>query len=198
MLPTRAADRRALTEPSGSFGGLRPPANVAIGPDGSIYLLDAAKLALKRFDPCTCAFEAVPCIGGEGGEGRQWRNAHGIGICGADLYVCDTGLADATAGDPCADVVALRTRLRAENHRVSVFALKGLPCGVIFGRRDPTIRIGNRLRSPAIPAGAFSSPISSTTWCIASIPAGAGRRRCPASAPRRTSRSTAATGSMWW
>ena len=74
-LPIRAADRRALTEASGSFGGLRPPANVAVGPDGSVYLLDVAKLALKRFDPCTCAFEAVPCIGGEGGEGRQWRNA---------------------------------------------------------------------------------------------------------------------------
>ena len=125
-LPIRAADRRALTESSGSFGGLRPPANVAVGPDGGVYLLDVAKLALKRFDPCTCAFEAVPCIGGEGGEGRQWRNAHGIAICGADLYVCDTGLADATAGDPCVDVVALRTRVRAENHRVGVFALKGI------------------------------------------------------------------------
>ena len=73
---------------------------MAVGPDGSVYLLDVAKLALKRFDPCTCGFEAVRCIGGEGGEGRQWRNAHGIAICGADLYVCDTGLADATAGDP--------------------------------------------------------------------------------------------------
>src|SRR5262245_38384320 len=124
-LPIRAADRRALTEASGSFGGLCPPTNVAIGPDGSIYLLDAAKLALKRFDPCTCAFEAVPCIGGEGGDGRQSRNAHGIAVCGADLYVCDTGLSDATAGDLCVDAVALRTRMRAENHRLSVFALKG-------------------------------------------------------------------------
>ena len=88
----------------------------------------------------------------------------GIAICGADLYVCDTGLADAPAGDPCVDVVALRTRVRAENHRVSVFALQGLrACGGIFGRRDPTIRIGNRLRSPATPAGAFWSPTSSTS-----------------------------------
>jgi phage tail-like protein len=125
MLPISADDQRQLTEPSGSFGGLCPPTNVAIGPDGSVYLLDATKLALKRFDPCTCAFEIVPCIGGEGGEGRQWRNAHGIAICGANVFVCDTGLADVTADDPCVDITALRARLRAENHRVSVFALKG-------------------------------------------------------------------------
>src|SRR6185503_15439556 len=30
---------RLLTEPSGSFGGLRPPTNVAVGPGGDIYLL---------------------------------------------------------------------------------------------------------------------------------------------------------------
>ena len=34
------ASRRVLTENSGSFGGLTVPANVALGPDGSIYLLD--------------------------------------------------------------------------------------------------------------------------------------------------------------
>jgi phage tail-like protein len=125
MLPIGAADQRLLTEPSGSFGGLRPPGNVAIGPDGSVYLLDVTKLVLKRFDACKCAFDVIPWIGGSGGGGREWRNPHGIGICGANLYVCDTGWADATTGDPCADAAVLRARLRTENHRVSVFALKG-------------------------------------------------------------------------
>src|SRR2546421_55156 len=58
----------------------------------------------------------------------DWRAGVLAGLVvgpGADLYVCDTGLADVRTGDPCADVVASRARLRAENHRVSVFALKG-------------------------------------------------------------------------
>jgi hypothetical protein len=135
MLPISSADARALTEPSGSFGGLRPPGNVAIGPDGSTYLLDRAKLALRRFDPCTCEFETIPCIGGEGGGGREWRDPHGIEVCGADLYVCDTGLTDdAASSDPCIDAASLRARLRAENHRVSVFALKAF---VLRGHLQP-------------------------------------------------------------
>src|SRR5262249_30259269 len=38
---------RLLAEASGSFGGLRPPSNVAVGPDGGIYLLDLAARRLK-------------------------------------------------------------------------------------------------------------------------------------------------------
>src|SRR5215831_16278115 len=93
---------RVLTEASGSFGGLTTPANVALGPDGSVYVLDAASVELKRFDPCTCLFEAVPCFGGAGGGPRQLKDPHGIGICSGSLFVCDTG-----------------------NHRISVFALHG-------------------------------------------------------------------------
>src|SRR5687767_1470009 len=40
---------RSLLEPSGSFGGLVPPANVAVAADGAVYLLDAASLRLLRF-----------------------------------------------------------------------------------------------------------------------------------------------------
>ena len=58
------ASRRSLTENSGSFGGLTVPANVALGPDGSIYLLDDRTMTLKRFDPCECRFQTVPCFGG--------------------------------------------------------------------------------------------------------------------------------------
>ena len=93
---------RSLTEKSGSFGGLTLPATVALGPGGNIYLLDHDTQELKHFDVCECRFEIVPRIGGQGKEPRQFRNAHGIAICGGNLYVCDTG-----------------------NHRLSVFALHG-------------------------------------------------------------------------
>ena len=93
---------RTLTEASGSFGGLTVPANVALGPHGSIYLLDREALELKRFDPCECLFETIPCFGGQGNGPRQLFRPHGIGICAGNLFVCDTG-----------------------NNRLSVFALRG-------------------------------------------------------------------------
>ena len=93
---------RSLGEASGSFGGARLPANVALGPDGSVYLLDREHALLKRFDPCQCKFEVVPCLAGAGSKARQLSNASGIAICGSNLFVCDTG-----------------------NHRLSVFALQG-------------------------------------------------------------------------
>lgn len=93
---------RALDEPSGSFGGLVPPANVARTAGGEIYLLDLKAAVVKLFDPCECRFVVVPCTGGVGSGPRQLKDAHGIGICGGDLFVCDTG-----------------------NRRLSVYALRG-------------------------------------------------------------------------
>jgi hypothetical protein len=93
---------RSTVEVSGSFGGIVPPANVALGPECDILLLDIGTAKLKRFDPCTCSFQAVPCFGGVGSAPRQVDDPHGIAIRGANLYVCDTG-----------------------NHRVSVFSLHG-------------------------------------------------------------------------
>jgi phage tail-like protein len=116
---------RKLDEASGSLGGLRPPGNVALGPDGSVYLLDAKALKLERFDPCCCRFDEVPCLGGEGGEPRQLRNPGGIAICGGNLFICDTGIEGSPAVGPCDDAGALQKRLQGENHRVSIFALKG-------------------------------------------------------------------------
>ena len=49
------------------------------------------KAQLKRFDPCECRFQTVPCFGGEGGGPRQLNDPHGIGICAGNLFVCDTG-----------------------------------------------------------------------------------------------------------
>jgi phage tail-like protein len=92
----------SLTGSDGSFGGLTVPANVAFGLDGTIFLLDAATLELKRFDRCECVFAAVSCLGGQGSGRRQWKDPHGIAIDSSYLYVCDTG-----------------------NHRLSVFSLHG-------------------------------------------------------------------------
>lgn len=94
--------QRSLTEASGSFGGLIPPGYTALGPDGSIYLLDTQHAQLKRFDPCECRFVPVPCFGGVGRGPRQLKDPHGIAVCAGNLFVCDTG-----------------------NHRLSVFALRG-------------------------------------------------------------------------
>ena len=102
VLPLAPESRRSLTETSGGFGGLTAPGNVAVGPDGSVYLLDTDRAQLKRFDPCECRFGNVPCFGGTGEGPRQLTNPHGIGVCSGNLFVCDTG-----------------------NHRLSVFALHG-------------------------------------------------------------------------
>jgi len=121
---------RSLMEPGGSFGGLTLSANVALGPDGSLYLLDAKTLELKRLDPCECSFKTVPCFGGEGGGARQLRNPHGMGICGGNLFVCDTGVSESAEPVLCDDANQTRKkrnneRIHRENHRLSVFSLHG-------------------------------------------------------------------------
>ena len=75
---------RYLAEPGGSFGGLVLPGHVALDHDVSVWLLDKGKGLLKRFDPCTCRFEFVPCIGGIGTNPRQFQAPEGIGICGGE------------------------------------------------------------------------------------------------------------------
>jgi phage tail-like protein len=81
LQPSPGALRR-MSEPSGSFGGLRMPLNSALGPAGDVYLLDPLTAQLKRFDPCDCAFSPVPCFLPHG-------ELRGIAICGGDLYVAD-------------------------------------------------------------------------------------------------------------
>ena len=105
--PTPDATRR-LIEPSGSFGGLRMPFNAALGPAGDIYLLDPQTAQLKRFDPCSCGFEPVPCflrlasvpgpcaLPPPGGAPRRvpldlLADPHGIAICGGEVYIADSG-----------------------------------------------------------------------------------------------------------
>lgn len=124
-LPLLASAARDLAESSGSLGGIRPPSNVALGPDDGIFLLDRATATLRRFDPCTCAFTKVPCLGGVGGGPRQVRSPGGIVIARGDLYICDTGIEAAAPADPCGDQATLDLRAQKQNHRVSVFSLRG-------------------------------------------------------------------------
>jgi phage tail-like protein len=70
---------RWLTESSGSFGGLRTPSNVAFA-EGQLWLLDRATGDLKRFDPCSCRFDIVPCFNAAGA---------GIAVCGDSLFIAE-------------------------------------------------------------------------------------------------------------
>jgi phage tail-like protein len=84
------ASTRSLTEASGSLGGLRPPANVALG-DDAIWLFDADHVWLERFDSCCCRFEVVPCFGGAGSGARELDHPHGVAVSRGRLFVCDSG-----------------------------------------------------------------------------------------------------------
>lgn len=93
---------RSVAEETGSFGGVRLPSNLAQAADSTLYLLDRADLAMKRFDVCHCRFVPVPCYGGQGSDARHLNGSTAIAICGGNLLVCDPG-----------------------NHRLVVIALKG-------------------------------------------------------------------------
>jgi phage tail-like protein len=71
---------RELTEQSGSFGGLRPPSNVAVTPDGEVWLLDNSTGWLLHFDACGCAFVPVRCFAPGSGS---------IAVAGGRLFLTD-------------------------------------------------------------------------------------------------------------
>jgi phage tail-like protein len=96
------AGSRSLVEPSGSFGGLRTPANVTLAA-GDVWLLDQASGQLLRFDPCRCGFDPVPCFAGAGAGPRQLSGPQAIAVHAGRLFVSDTS-----------------------NQRVAVFALSTL------------------------------------------------------------------------
>ena len=179
--PTPGAARR-LTEASGSFGGLRLPRNVALGSAGEVYLLDLVSGQLKRFDPCACRFEPVPCF-------LQLAQAphpcavsaparvpltllaepHGIAICGGDLYVADSAHARVVRYSMSGFLPRGALRLpRAQQRRWYPFALafdgRGRLC--VADSRNGCIDIfdahGRWLQSLATPGG---SPVALAFDC---------------------------------
>ncbi|MEP6817039.1 MAG: phage tail protein [Marmoricola sp.] len=91
QLPRFPGSLRWLTEPSGSFGGLRLPANVALGTEGELWLLDPTRPRLLRFDTCGCGFVEVPCFAGQGSQPGQLERPGGIAVAAGHLFVCDAG-----------------------------------------------------------------------------------------------------------
>lgn len=107
VLSPAPAASRWLSEPSGSFGGLRPPSNVALTSTGDVLLLDAATGELRRFDPCACRFVTVPCAArlettcaaceAPSGPSRiaaprdRLSDPQGIAVCAGDLFIADRG-----------------------------------------------------------------------------------------------------------
>jgi len=81
----------SLVDPSGRFGGLVPPPNVALAQDGAVWLLDVKRGRLRRFDSCACAFVDVPHTGGSGDGARRFVSPIAIAIRGRDLLVLDAG-----------------------------------------------------------------------------------------------------------
>ncbi len=80
-----------LGDPAGTLGGMVLPRTVALGPTGDVYLLDVATGLVKRFDPCACRFDTVPCLGGFGAGPRQVGRASALAIHAGALYVVDRG-----------------------------------------------------------------------------------------------------------
>jgi len=85
------ATGRSLAEPTGSLGGLVPPANVALSADGGVYLFDQADGLLKRFDPCKCQLRTVGCFQGTEIAGRKLSGVTGIAIANGKLILSDRG-----------------------------------------------------------------------------------------------------------
>ncbi|OBF33689.1 hypothetical protein A5724_19255 [Mycobacterium sp. ACS1612] len=81
-LPRFPGSLRLLTEASGSFGGLRTPANVAVTEGGEVWLLPHGRARLHRFDPCECSFNEAPCS-------PHIASAAGIAAAAGHLFVCD-------------------------------------------------------------------------------------------------------------
>ena len=107
VLSPAPAASRWLSEPSGSFGGLRPPTNVAVTDHGDVLLLDRTTGAIRRFDPCVCRFVAVPCVARleAAREGcaadvatarmaaprDRMHDPQGVAACRGDLAIADRG-----------------------------------------------------------------------------------------------------------
>lgn len=80
-LAAAPASLRPLAAAPGDLGGTAPPRSIAVGPDGAIYLLRGEDGRLLRFDPCSCAFTELPCIGGLGEGPGRFGDPVALAIC---------------------------------------------------------------------------------------------------------------------
>lgn len=108
LSPAPNAERR-VAEASGSFGGLRAPINVALGPRGEVLLLDPISGELKVYDACSCRFDNLRCTVRAARPApddaclaalpalprrvpaNQLRDAQGLARCGDELVIADAG-----------------------------------------------------------------------------------------------------------
>ena len=81
----------AFSAADGSLGGLTLPRHMAIDDEGIVYLLVPDEAQIKRFEPREGRFEALPAVGGDGRNARQFKRPTAIAITGRDLYVVDAG-----------------------------------------------------------------------------------------------------------
>ena len=84
-LPFEPGSARVLGEAAGSLGGLMLPGAMAIDGPGRLWLLDRARRALRRFDPCACVFRDAPC------QGLALADPLTIAADRNRLYVADSG-----------------------------------------------------------------------------------------------------------
>jgi len=110
-LRTLPGAAKPLTDADGTFGGLENPTGLAIDALDRLYILDGKRNIIKRYDPCNCKFEPLPCIGPGGDQPRLLKDPNGLAISSCnDLWVADTG-----------------------NARLQIFAIKGLVLRAVRG-----------------------------------------------------------------
>lgn len=91
-LATVPGTARPIASPAGGFAGLTTPLTVEVDRYNRIYLLDGVHGVIKRYDPCTEAFETLPCLGGPGSAPRQFRDAIALLVDHrGDLHVLEAG-----------------------------------------------------------------------------------------------------------
>jgi len=104
VLSPAPAAARWMSEPTGSFGGLRPPAHVAVTERGQVILLDPATGQLRLFDPCDCRFITLPCVARAAAPAVECDvpaaiaaprdrllDPRALATCDGDLFIADRG-----------------------------------------------------------------------------------------------------------
>ncbi len=127
VLPNLPGGPASLADPSGRFGGLVPPPNVALAEDGTVWLLDLTRGVLRRFDDCACVFIDVPRTGGIGNGPRQLAKPVALATRPRDLLLLDGGV----LGSPGRVLVFSR-------HGFALRAIWMPPAGVVAQPWQPT------------------------------------------------------------